>query len=145
MLTLTQIFKHLYRFPGGAERFDRAVRVRVVNLKQGTTKSGRVRFVARTRSPESHGGRVVAEYYTTSIDILDAAQHANVSCTCDDFMYTWEWALAQRKAATLVFGNGDAPDSRNPSYTPGCCKHIVALADLLVTHRHLNSQFQLFK
>lgn len=141
-LSLKQILRNLYRHPGGYERIQRAIQVKVTQLKRGVRKSTRsLIFVARTRTPESVGGRVVMVPYTTSIEFFTPKQ-ARISCACPDFWATWEWALAQHKNAEILYGNGDAPDERNPRYTAGCCKHVVAVIDECVRAGYLTADFE---
>lgn len=133
-LTIKQIMRALYSFPGGYERIERVSNVKVTQVKRGVSRSaGTVRFIARTRTPESRGGRVVLVPYVTSLDFF-TPKFARISCSCDDFWATWEWALAKRGNAEVIYGNGDPPDARNPRYTPGCC---VAEGSLIPTTRGL--------
>ena len=47
-----------------------------------------------------------------------------VSCTCPRWMYMWEYAMAKRGAAQIIYGNGEPPSETNPSLSPGICKHV---------------------
>ena len=51
-----------------------------------------------------------------------------VSCACESFVFTWEYANAVYGCSRIVFGNGAPPVMMNPSLAPGLCKHLVALA-----------------
>lgn len=143
MLTLLQIFSNLVKHPHGNERVMRTDRVRVTGLQRGVSKStGRIRFIARTQTPEKRALGYVLEKYTSSIDFLDK-EHVIVSCTCPDFMFMWEWALARKKAAQIIFGNGEPPDSKNPRHIAGCCKHLVKMTDRLYQEDFLTADFTL--
>lgn len=47
-----------------------------------------------------------------------------VSCDCDRFQYTWEYALTKRGASSIRFSNGEPPVDKNPRQLPAGCKHI---------------------
>jgi hypothetical protein len=47
-----------------------------------------------------------------------------VSCTCERFKYTWEWALHQKRASLIHWSNGEPPHEKNPNNIPGVCKHL---------------------
>jgi hypothetical protein len=55
-----------------------------------------------------------------------------VQCTCDDYLYMWEYANAAQSAARIFYGNGEPPDDKNPKYRPGLCKHAYLLAHKLL-------------
>ena len=50
-----------------------------------------------------------------------------VSCACRDFMFRWEWVLNKRGSADIIYGNGRPPDTSNPNYLPGVCKHLFKI------------------
>ena len=50
-----------------------------------------------------------------------------VSCSCENFVFTWEYANAHHGAAKIIYGNGDAPNYTNPRLAVGLCKHLVAV------------------
>ena len=142
-LTLKAIFANLARFPGGYERIGRTSQVRVTGIKRGVSKStGRVRFIARTQTPEKRALGFVLEKYTSNIDFV-TRDKVMLSCTCPDFWATWEWALAHKGAADIQYGNGDPPDSRNPRYIAGCCKHLVKMTDSLYREGYVTKDFTL--
>lgn len=73
-----------------------------------------------------------AHTYVTTVEVYLPKKYAVVSCSCDDFKFTWEYALNKQKAARIEYCNGEHPQERNPSLVPGCCKHIVAVAQMLI-------------
>ena len=69
--------------------------------------------------------------YVSKITFLNKKLDVKCACSCPDFMFTFEFALARKGAADIMFSNGEAPDERNPKYAPGCCKHLIALRNLI--------------
>jgi hypothetical protein len=55
-----------------------------------------------------------------------------VSCSCQDFCFTWEVALARQRAARIEYSNGKDPKDRNPRYIPGCCGHLFKFGTTLI-------------
>lgn len=55
-----------------------------------------------------------------------------VSCPCENYVFTWEYANALHGASKLVYSNGEPPTFTNPGNAVGLCKHCVALAEELV-------------
>lgn len=55
-----------------------------------------------------------------------------VQCTCESFVYVFEYANASVGASRLIYSNGNAPNFTNPMLAPGCCKHIIALAKIVL-------------
>lgn len=54
------------------------------------------------------------------------------SCNCENFAFTWEYALAVHGGAKVLYGNGEPPIWTNPALVPGMCKHIAAVAKKLI-------------
>jgi len=54
-------------------------------------------------------------------------KYVQVSCSCPDFMYTWEVALHNKGAAPIMYSNGEPPEERNPKELSGVCKHLYAV------------------
>lgn len=131
-MTLRQIAQFTPR-----DRLVLARDVRVVSMKVGFNKAlGRKVAIATTYSQhDPNTGLPVAKppKYRTEIVALDDAtkgfdrQYVQVSCSCPDFWSVWEYALAKKGAAVIRYSNGDSPDTRNPRYVPGTCKHCIAL------------------
>lgn len=57
--------------------------------------------------------------YVTHIEVQ--GKYVVVGCSCDDFLYTFEYALAKRGAANIEYSNGEKPVDRNPKLIPGAC------------------------
>ena len=72
-----------------------------------------------------------ASTYVTTVEVYPKHQ-VIVGCSCEDFTYTWEVALNRRGAARIEYSNGEDPGEKNPSYVPGCCKHLIAVGQMLI-------------
>lgn len=120
---MKQILYNLRKFKGGAERFERSNYVRAVQLTVGRSKkTGKVRFLCRTNTPERRGGQMVMDKYVTMIELQDPKkQTVKVSCSCPDFWATWEVALSRKGAADIIHSNGEPPDTRNPKGVAAAC------------------------
>lgn len=55
-----------------------------------------------------------------------------VQCSCESFVYLFEYANATMGASRLIYSNGEPPNFTNPGLAPGCCKHIIALAKIAI-------------
>jgi len=53
-----------------------------------------------------------------------------VQCSCQNFMYYFEYANARYGASYIMYSNGEPPVWTNPRMAFGCCKHIIALAKI---------------
>ena len=98
--------------------------VKITDIRVGTSRtSGKVRIVAKTRSEGKESDRL---HYSSMLEIHGSGR-VRLSCSCDDFMYRWEYALFIRDGAQILYGNGEPPVDTNPRMKPGCCKHLIAL------------------
>lgn len=150
MLTLKQIIQSAARVPPGADgtdRFDRATNVRVSQLKRGVSKEdGSIVFLSRTLTifRDSRTGRLSHERHVTSIDFPvhrgQQGAYVRLSCSCLDFCMRWEYNLAKKGAAKIVYGNGEAPKEYIPI---GLCMHTIALTSRLANDGFLNRDFTL--
>ncbi len=115
--------------------------VRVVGYKTGFDKKGIPTAISKTYTPREYiiGNKLVRardqNKYTSSVKFLDKKLNCKVSCSCPDFLYRHEWALAQVGAADIIYGNGEPPDETNPGHKIGLCKHLVALR-AIIKQRH---------
>lgn len=55
-----------------------------------------------------------------------------VQCSCENFVYVFEYANASVGASRLIYSNGEPPLMTNPRLAPGCCKHLIALAIIII-------------
>lgn len=128
-MTMTQI---LAKAP--KNRKDKSEYCRVKNAKVQSTAYGTRIYKAQVFSiadnqgnPHKHGQRNV---YVTTVETND--KQVVVSCSCEDFMFTFEYALNKKKAARIEYCNGEVPVDRNPRLVPGCCGHIYKFGTTLI-------------
>lgn len=55
-----------------------------------------------------------------------------ISCSCPRFKFKWEFSLAMRYAADIIFSNGEYPVITNPSLKIGACKHCIIILNLII-------------
>lgn len=142
MLTLKQIINNTARF--GPDRFDYAAgSVRTSSFKFGIVKSEKlIRAICKTWSERIDGSWKQTQYATV-IDFVSPKGYVTVSCSCPDFCFRFEYALAKKGASAIRYCNGESPGVRNPSLIAGCCKHIVKLTDLLLDKKKIDREFLL--
>jgi hypothetical protein len=130
VLTVKQIMDAA---PKNRQKKAKYVAIRAMKIK--TNAEGMPIVLAKTQTTQKPGGGLIsdkkANLYLTTVEVYPKKQ-VIVSCSCDDFMYTWEVALSMKGAARIEFSNGEMPDERNPLKIAGCCGHIYALADHLI-------------
>lgn len=108
-----------------ANRFTMADKVRLVGVKIGKSRTmGVPKAICQAYTPGAPVKYNVALTFTSGDKCV-------LSCSCDDFMYRWEYALAKKGGAEMKFGPGDPPVATNPTLIAGCCKHIIALYNKL--------------
>ena len=56
-----------------------------------------------------------------------------VSCDCENFTFTCEYALTQWGASRIIHSNGEPATTTNPANHPLLCKHLFALTKELKT------------
>lgn len=115
-------------------RKSSAAYVKVTQLKVRKSPDGYPMVLAKTiASHDARGERKSPQpqhKYVTTIEVR--GKHCRVSCSCDDFWSTWEYALSKYGAAIIEYSNGNPPVERNPKMIPGACKHVTAVAELLI-------------
>uniref|UniRef100_A0AB39CDU2 SWIM-type domain-containing protein n=1 Tax=Pseudomonas phage HRDY3 TaxID=3236930 RepID=A0AB39CDU2_9VIRU len=120
---------------------NNAVDVEAHRYKRMFTKAGRpaVKGIMWTNDPFRPDK--VKRYHETYIVGLDKNgenkplyKHKRVlaQCTCENYVYTWEYANARCGAAYLIYSNGEPPVWMNPGMAVGLCKHLIALAKLVI-------------
>lgn len=106
-----------------SKRVAQATKVEFDKYRTGTSRTTRLaKAIAQTYTAGQSSVK-----YATAITMLNNKGGVKLSCSCPDFIYTWERALHKKGSADIRYSTGDDPDTRNPSHTPGCCKHCVAL------------------
>lgn len=106
----------------------------ISKLTRKKTKSGlpAIEAVTYTADPyRPNKSRREHKAYIIGLDSQDQAitkqRRVMISCGCENYVFTWEYANALHGASKLVYGNGDAPTFTNPGNAPGMCKHLVAI------------------
>lgn len=82
------------------------------------------------RAPVRHKLSIIG--LDKDVSTLGRQKRVLVSCDCEDFMYTWEYALSTWGAARIQFSNGDPAVVKNPGNYPGMC---IAGGELVYTDR----------
>lgn len=119
---------------------NNAVDVRAHRHKLKKTKTGKpvIHGIMWTNDP--FRPQKIRRYHETYIVGLDDNQSKPVNkhtkvlvqCSCESFVYNFEYANARRGASYMIYCNGEPPVWTNPSMAPGLCKHLVALAKIAV-------------
>lgn len=128
MLTLKQIVDRTDKLRQYNAKF-----VRFLRVKKGRDANGHGFIAVQSVSNKvmRPDGRVITKdestKYITMVTFVDDKLHCKCSCSCPDFLYTWEVALNKKRAAEIEYSNGESPDIRNPARVAGTCKHLVAL------------------
>lgn len=130
MLTMPQIIRGVdYR------RRESAKYTKIIYQKRGWDSRG-LGFVAcksySTKEWDPNKQRYVPNpriksRYVTVIIFLDQRLHVEVGCSCPDFRYRQEVALNHKRAAEVLYSNGELPKIRNPQMKVYCCKHLYKL------------------
>ena len=119
---------------------NNAVFVRHHRIKKLRTATGKpvVRGIMYTDDP--YRPNKVRRYHETYFVGIgpnqDAPIHKQskvlVQCSCENFVYVFEYANATMGASRLLFCNGEPPVFTNPGLAPGLCKHGIALAKIII-------------
>lgn len=135
MLTMPQIYSRT-----DFRRKESAKYVRLVYQKRGWDSRG-LGFVAcksySTKEWDPYKQKYVPNpriknRYVTVIVFLDQRLHVDVGCSCADFRYRWEFSLNQKRAAEILYSNGEYPEIRNPGLKIKTCKHLVKLWETIL-------------
>lgn len=115
--------------------------VTIKSIKRSKTKKGSVAYTAIcedhvvNKRPRPHKILIIGKDANKQT-ITGEKQKVLISCDCESFVYTFEYANAQHGASKIIYGNGDPASTTNPGNSPGCCKHCFAVLSLL-RDRHL--------
>lgn len=111
----------------------------VVVKKMGKkkTKTGLPAIQGQCFSEDGVGAsRTIYDLYVIGLDSKDKPvsqqKRVLVSCNCQNYTYTWEYANAYHGCSKIIYGNGEAPNFTNPGYMPGMCKHLCAFTDEII-------------
>jgi hypothetical protein len=129
VLTITQLYMR-----GPKSRALTALRdnVTIISLKRVKDNPNKLVSVSRTNDTTTGRKPRIRKFNHVIIKLEGEEKpfyksRALVSCNCSDFTYTFEWVLKERGNSQIVHSNGDSPDSRNPRYVTGSCKHLLTL------------------
>ncbi len=107
-------------------------------LKRGKTRKGLPVCTARVQHKDPERPNKIVRFHECMFVGLDdpfkpihKQKRVMVSCSCENFVYVWEYANALHGASRIVYGNGEPPAYTNPSNQPGLCKHTYKLAQIL--------------
>jgi hypothetical protein len=133
--------KNVFKRVGRVTVYD-MIRYTPVNIRRNRMKGCRVYFYNSEylKRQGKRGLRLFAyktgcskSTYLTTIGFVDYTKNLQstvwVSCQCDHFKYTYEYAMTQRGASDNIYAWQQPPVEKNPHMLPGCCKHILAILD----------------
>jgi hypothetical protein len=130
-MTMQQI---MARTPSNRKQKAEYVRILEVKVKNTSYKTriykAKLNSTHNVVNDQAVRKRVTPTSYVATVETND--KMVVVSCSCEDFMYTWEMALVKRRAARIEYSNGESPDERNPRMIPGCCAHLFKFGELLI-------------
>lgn len=69
---------------------------------------------------------------------FDKLSKSRIKASCNCYAFTFwggEWSLWRAGAADIIYGNGEAPDIRNPKYLKYACKHIIQVLRLAIKNK----------
>lgn len=120
---------------------NNALEVEAHRYKKTKTKLGKPALKGIMWTNDPHRPDKVRRYHETYFVGLDENgadkpihKHRRViaQCTCENFVYYWEYANARHGASYMIYCNGEMPVWTNPAMVPGLCKHLVALAKISI-------------
>lgn len=124
----------------GRKRVERSKKLRTFWRVKGETGFDRRRklayrnFVMRFKPPRSN---TTQQVFTGTIRVYgqvgpgpDSAASSRIwaRCSCEDWMFMWEYAWHAHGSTEIKYGDGSAPLMTNPGMKPGMCKHLIRLA-----------------
>ena len=69
------------------------------------------------------------------VGLFNRCPHVRVDCSCERYLFVWNYALNQVDSAIRDRTNGEPPIDTNPAENPGICKHgLIALTLLIRTN-----------
>jgi hypothetical protein len=106
-------------------------------VQSGVNEDGYPIVIAVTHSP---GSKTKASYDTWVVGKdktlpMYRQPAVLVQCSCSSYMYTFEVANHAHGAADIIYSNGGHPTSTNPNLQVALCRHLYALATLVMTQR----------
>lgn len=119
---------------------NNAVDVEAKKVERKKTATGRPVIVGQMVTWDPWRKDRVRRVHDAYIIGLDDNEHTPVNrhrkvlvqCSCESFVYVWEYANATVGASRLIYSNGERPVFTNPNLAYGLCKHLVALAKIIM-------------
>lgn len=109
--------------------------VRILSMKKLKTKSGLRAIKAKVIHQDPwrpDRTKKVRNVYIIGLSDPDKPiskqRKVLISCDCENYAFTWEYANAVHGCARVIYGNGEPPTFTNPHLVPAMCKHITAVA-----------------
>lgn len=109
----------------------------IKSLKRKKTKSGGIAYIAvavdvvKHKIPPKHQCYIIGKD-SSNQTVSKNKQKVMIHCNCENFLYYWEYANWKNGCSKIINGNGEPPTMTNPGLRVGACKHLVALAEVLV-------------
>lgn len=109
--------------------------VTIKALKEATTKGGLPGVRAKVWAATSRSRTVYdSSFVGKEKDIpISKQKHVLASCSCDWFWSHCEYALHHWGSAVIKYSNGEPATVTNPQNHPLLCKHLVRLAEEIVS------------
>lgn len=109
--------------------------VSVIKRFSGSSGTGvaTLRFATKSKFPTTAH---IPPQHDTLVKLVSPGK-VWVHCGCEDFVYRWEYALAQQGASSIINGNGEPAVTRNPANIPGACLHVYKVLGLMSTMKRL--------
>lgn len=134
-MTIKQVLANCTR-----DRILLAKDVTIKTVVEGYDKASRGPVIkAKTTSLRDDKGRRRDKppVYNTEVKGLDVGkplskQYVEVSCSCEDHCYFWEYALNKAGVAQIRYSNGQPPEMKNLRHIPGACKHVIRVFDYIL-------------
>jgi hypothetical protein len=112
-------------------RRENAAHVHIVGARRVRRRNGGIQIISMTveNGTRRHQQEIrVVNPQWTGLFTDPSNGGVILTCDCSDWMFTWEWVMAQHGAAEIIHGNGDPPHIKNPNMIPGVCKHLFLSA-----------------
>lgn len=113
--------------------------VRILSMKKTQTKSGLRAIKAKVIHQDPwrpDRTKKVRDVYIIGLSDPDKPiskqRKVLVSCNCENFVFTWEYANAVHGCSRVIYGNGEPPTYTNPQLVPALCKHVTAVAKQII-------------
>lgn len=111
--------------------------VSLTDIRETKSKGGYPVVTCGASTPASRRKRVHETWFVGKAmdEKLSEQREVLAQCSCESYMYTFEVANSKHGAARILYSNGDDPVHTNPSFSPGLCKHLVKLAQVIFKRR----------